>query len=118
MTDLIARLRAAADSAERDYYGANEDLMREAADAIATLTRERDEAYVADAQKTREWNLMSQEARKYYAALKDIFNVPGVDGRVDVEAVRRGQDMRASEQMRMLAAQAIGLSTDRAQEDR
>lgn len=82
-------------------------------DCVSALVRERDEACAADAQKTREWNVMSAEARKYFAALKAIFNVPGVDGRLDLEAVRRGQDMRASEQMRLLAAQAIGLSSSR-----
>lgn len=50
--DLEKKLREAADSAQRDYYGANEDLMREAAAAMAKWRRERDEAR-AEADRVR-----------------------------------------------------------------
>jgi hypothetical protein len=70
---------------------------------IASLTRELEEA--KDDLRRRH-----NDAVDRWEALRAIFDVPGVDGNCDVEAFRRGQDMRASEQMRMIAARALGLS--------
>jgi len=59
------------------------------------------------AEEREAWHGMSAEVEQLRTALAEITKLPAVDGFCDIEAVRRGQELRLNEQARAIARRAL-----------